>query len=105
MVKDSGGWGESATDREIVDAIKLLAKTEGIWTEPAGGTTLAVAMKLIQQGRIPKDDSICVCITGNGLKTLEVVQDELTPPRVIEPKLSEFDELLHEKTPLEMASV
>jgi threonine synthase len=105
VVKDSDGWGESATDREIVDAIKLLAKTEGIWTEPAGGTTLAVAMKLIQQGRIPKDESICVCITGNGLKTLEVVQGELPPPRVIEPKLSEFDELLHEAAPLEMASV
>lgn len=93
-VKESHGWGESATDREIVDAIKLLARTEGIWTEPAGGTTLAVAMKLIQQGRIPRDESIVISITGNGLKTLEVVQDELPPPRVIEPKLSEFDRFL-----------
>jgi threonine synthase len=95
-VKDSGGWAESATDREIVDAIKLLAKLEGIWTEPAGGTTLAVAMKLIEQGRIPKGESIVVSITGNGLKTQEVVQDELTPPRVIEAKLTEFDQLLAE---------
>jgi threonine synthase len=95
-VKESGGWGESATDREIVDAIKLLAKLEGIWTEPAGGTTLAVAMKLIEQGRIPRDESIVVSITGNGLKTQEVVQDELTPPRVIEAKLTEFDQLLAE---------
>ncbi len=94
VVKESGGWGESATDREIVDAIKLLAKTEGIWTEPAGGTTLAVAMKLIQSGRIPKDESIVVSITGNGLKTLEVVQDELPYPAVIDPKMSEFDALL-----------
>jgi threonine synthase len=93
-IKDSGGWGESATDREIVDAIKLLAKTEGIWTEPAGGTTLAATIKLIQQGRIPRDESIVISITGNGLKTLEVVQNELTPPAVIEAKLSEFDELL-----------
>jgi threonine synthase len=54
--RESGGWGESATDREIVDAIKLLAKTEGIWTEPAGGTTLAAAIKLIESGRIPKDE-------------------------------------------------
>src|SRR4029079_9420438 len=96
VVKESGGWGESATDREIVDAIKLLAKTEGIWTEPAGGTTLAASIKLIQSGRIPKDESICVCITGNGLKTLEAVQDDLPQPRVIEAKLSEFDELLAE---------
>jgi len=95
-VKESGGWGESATDREIVDAIKLLARTEGIWTEPAGGTTLAVTMKLIAQGRIPRNESIVVSITGNGLKTLEVVQNELQPPRVIDPKLSEFDALLEE---------
>ena len=104
-IQESKGWGESATDREIVDAIKLLAKTEGIWTEPAGGTTLAVAMKLIQQGKIPKDESICVCITGNGLKTLEVVQGELPPPRVIEPKLSEFDQLIEETAPRELAAV
>jgi threonine synthase len=93
-VTESGGWGESATDREIVDAIKLLAKTEGIWTEPAGGTTLAAAIKLIQQGRIPKDESIVVSITGNGLKTVECVRDELHQPQVIEAKLSEFDKLL-----------
>jgi threonine synthase len=97
VVKESGGWGESVSDREIIDAIKLLAKTEGIWTEPAGGTTLAVAMKLIQQGRIPKDESIVVSITGNGLKTLEVVQDELPYPVVIDPKLSEFDALLEKQ--------
>ena len=97
-VQKTGGWGESATDREIVDAIKLLARTEGIWTEPAGGTTLAVTMKLIQQGRIPKDESIVVSITGNGLKTQEVVQDELPYPVVIDPKLSEFDALLEKQS-------
>src|SRR6187551_1275159 len=97
VVTESGGWGESATDREIVDAIKLLAKTEGIWTEPAGGTTLAVTMKLIQSGRIPKDESIVVSITGNGLKTLEVVQDDLKYPEVIDAKLSEFDRLIDQQ--------
>ncbi|HWB54186.1 MAG TPA: threonine synthase [Tepidisphaeraceae bacterium] len=96
VIKDSGGWGESASDQEIVDAIKLLARTEGIWTEPAGGTTLAATIKLIQSGRIPKDESICVSITGNGLKTQEVVINELPPPEVIEPKLAEFDKLLEE---------
>ncbi len=93
-VKESGGWGESATDPEIVAAIKLLARAEGIWTEPAGGTTLAVAMKLIEQGRIPKNESIVISITGNGMKTLEAVQNDLAYPEVIEAKLSEFDELL-----------
>src|SRR5690242_11795123 len=96
VVKESGGWGESASDREIVDAIKLLAKLEGIWTEPAGGTTLAATIKLIEQGRIPKDESIVVSITGNGLKTQEVVADELKYPKVIDAKLSEFDALLAE---------
>ncbi len=97
VVQESGGWGESATDREIVDAIKLLAKTEGIWTEPAGGTTLAAAIKLIQQGRIPKDESIVISITGNGLKTQEAVANDLPYPVVIEPRLSEFDKLLEQQ--------
>lgn len=96
VVRDSGGWGESATDREIVDAIKLLARTEGIWTEPAGGTTLAAAIKLIESGRIPRDERIVVSITGNGLKTVEVVQSELVAPTVIEPKLSAFDKMFEE---------
>src|SRR5207253_3292038 len=96
VVRDSGGWGESATDREIVDAIKLLAKLEGIWTEPAGGTTLAATIKLIQSGRIPRDESIVVSITGNGLKTQEAVVNELPPPRVIEAIIGEFDALLAE---------
>jgi threonine synthase len=96
VVRDSGGWGESATDREIVDAIKLLARLEGIWTEPAGGTTLAATIKLIQSGRIPRDESIVVSITGNGLKTQEAVVNDLVQPRVIEAKLGEFDALLAE---------
>src|SRR5437016_3831738 len=96
-VKQSGGWGEDATDPEIVEAIKLLAKTEGIWTEPAGGTTLAATIKLINSGRIPRDESIVVSITGNGLKTQEVVANELPYPKAIDAKLSEFDELLAEQ--------
>src|SRR5258706_8317241 len=103
VVRDSGGWGESATDREIVDAIKLLAKLEGIWTEPAGGTTLAATIKLIQSGRIPRNESIVVSITGNGLKTQEAVVDELTPPKVIEAKLNEFDKLVEALVPVEKA--
>ena len=96
-VKASGGWGEDATDEEIVDAIKLLARTEGIWTEPAGGTTLACTMKLIASGRIPRDESICVSITGNGLKTTEVVVDHLTPPQSIPAKLEAFDAIVSGK--------
>src|SRR6185369_7848871 len=68
-VRESGGWGESVSDPEIVQAIQLLARTEGIFTEPAGGTTVAVTKKLIEQGRIPRDESIVISITGNGYKT------------------------------------
>ena len=93
-VKQSGGWGEDATDEQIVDAIKLLAKTEGIWTEPAGGTTLAATIKLIESGRIPRDESICVSITGNGLKTVEVVVDQLEMPQSIPAKLEAFDAIV-----------
>jgi threonine synthase len=93
-IKQSGGWGEDATDDEIVDAIKLLAQTEGIWTEPAGGTTLAATIKLIKSGRIPRDESICVGITGNGLKTTEVVVDHLEPPASIPAKLEAFDAIV-----------
>jgi threonine synthase len=68
-----GGWGESVTDEEIIEGIKLLARTERIFTGPAGGTEVAVTRKLIQKGRIPRDDSIVISITGNGYKTLEAV--------------------------------
>ncbi len=92
-VRESGGWGEMATDEEIVDAIKLLARTEGIFAEPAGGTTLAVTLKLIAQGRIRPDESVVVSITGNGYKTLEAVSQSVEQPFVIEARLDDFDAL------------
>lgn len=94
-VKDSGGWAEDVTDNEIVEAIKLLAETEGVFTETAGGVTLGVAKKLIEQGRIPKDESIVVCITGNGLKTQEALAGKIGRPIKIKPNLASFEELVH----------
>lgn len=94
-VRQSGGWAESASDEEIVEAIKLLAQTEGIFTEPAGGTTVAVTRKLIEQGVIPRDESIVISITGNGMKTQEAVVDRVGEPPVIGPRLAEFDALVH----------
>lgn len=88
VTQRTGGGGESVTDAEIVDAIGLLARTEGIFTEPAGGTTLAVTRKLLAQGRIPKDESVVVCITGNGLKTLEAVEGAYPFPDAIDAKLA-----------------
>jgi threonine synthase len=92
-VRESGGWGDVATDEEIIDAIKLLARTEGIFAEPAGGTTLAVAIKLINQGRIKRDESVVVSVTGNGYKTLEAVAGALEQPLVIDARLKDFDAL------------
>ena len=94
LVLESGGSGASATDTEILEAIELLARTEAIFTEPAGGTTLAATIKLIESGRIPRDEAICVCITGNGLKTIEVQEGRLPPVPVIEAKIGAFDELV-----------
>jgi threonine synthase len=89
-VQDSGGYGASASDTEILEAMELLARTEGIFTEPAGGTTLAATIRLIESGRIPRDESICVCITGNGLKSIEVLDGRLREAPVIGAKLDEF---------------
>jgi len=91
-VKESGGFGEVASDEEIVEAMKLLAKTEGIFTETAGGVTLACAKKLIEQDRIPRDESIVICITGNGLKTQEAVADKIGSLIIVEPNLNSFEE-------------
>ena len=98
-VKESGGWGESVTDEEILDGIKLLARTEGIFTEPAGGTEVAVAKKLIESGRIPRDESIVISITGNGYKTLEAVAKSVEEPYTIDAALQSFDELFRALTP------
>jgi len=92
-VRESGGWGDMATDPEIIDAIKLLARTEGIFAEPAGGTTLAVALKLFNQGRIHPNEIVVVSITGNGYKTIEAVASAIEQPIIIEARLREFDAL------------
>ena len=98
-VKESGGWGESVTDEEIIEGIKLLARTEGIFTEPAGGTEVAVTRKLIQKGRIPRDESIVISITGNGYKTLEAVAGTIEQPYTIKATLENFDQLYQHLNP------
>jgi threonine synthase len=90
-VKATGGTGAAVTDTQIVDAIQLLAETEGIFTEPAGGTTLAATIDLIERGVIPRDESIVVCVTGNGYKTAEVVAGRLTAPVRLSRGFKEFE--------------
>lgn len=94
VIKGSGGWAEDVTDQEIAEAMCLLGRTEGIFAETAGGVTVAVARKLIEQGRIPRDEEIVLCITGNGLKTQDAVEDFLEKPVVIAPSLDEFSQLV-----------
>jgi len=103
-IRESGGWAEDVSDDEIIDAMKLLAETEGIFAETAGGVTLGVTKKLIEQGRIPRDESIVVAITGNGLKTQECLAGKIAEPPVIEAKLAEFDALLDAGTVKKIAA-
>jgi threonine synthase len=94
LIRETGGWAEDISDPEIVDGIKLLAETEGIFTETAGGVTTGVAQKLIQQGRIRPEETTVICITGNGLKTTDAIAAEFPPTEAIAPRLDAFEAYL-----------
>jgi threonine synthase len=94
VMKDTGGASDDVTDDEIREGIKLLAEYEGIFAETAGGVTVGVAKKLIASGKIPAEDSAVLCITGNGLKTLDAVVGHVGNTREIRPSLREFEGLL-----------
>ena len=95
-MRESGGYGEDVSDGEIISAMKLLAETEGVFAETAGGVTLGSTIKLIESGRIPRDESIVVSITGNGLKTQECLEGNLVEPSVIEASLADFERLIED---------
>ncbi len=94
LARKTNGNIESVTDDEIIAGMKLLAETEGIFTETAGGTTIAVLQKLVEAGKIDPDETTVVYITGNGLKTQEAVQGYVGEPHTIEPKLEAFERAL-----------
>ena len=94
VVKETGGTGAMVSDEEILDAIDLLARTEGIFTEPAGGTTLAATRALVRKGVIKPDESVVVCVTGNGYKTAEVMSDRVERPLRIGRALAEFERVV-----------
>lgn len=94
VVRATGGYGEDVSDQEIIDAIKLLAKTEGVFAETAGGVTLACTRKLVETGKIARDETTVICITGNGLKTQEALNGHTSSPHYIKPNLSSFEEVL-----------
>ena len=90
VMRETGGWGEDVSDTEIAEAMLLLARTEGIFAETAGGVTLAVTQKLIEQGRIPRDEEIVICVTGNGLKTQDAIAKLVDQPVIIRPNIDDF---------------
>src|SRR5258705_5352717 len=95
VMRDSGGWAEAVSDPEIVKGIQLLAETEGIFTETAGGVTIGVGQKLIEQGYINPSETTVLCITGNGLKTIDAVSQEYTLGPAIAPRLAEFESFIN----------
>lgn len=96
IAQRTGGTIEQVTDDEILDAVKLLARTEGIFTEPAGGVTLATLTKLAKQGKIGRDEVTVIYITGNGLKTQSAFEGLIPVPAPIAPKLSVFEKWLEQ---------
>lgn len=93
-IKESGGSAEDVSDEEIIEGIKLLSRTEGVFAETAGGVTLACARKLIEAGKIRRDEATVICITGNGLKTQEALNGHTVSPHYIKPNLASFEEAL-----------
>ncbi len=96
-ILNSSGYAASPTDRDIIEAIHLLARTEGIFTEPAGGTTVAGLKNLVESGHIERDERVVIYVTGNGLKAQDTLLKSLERPKVIKPTLSEFEQLLSPK--------
>jgi threonine synthase len=94
VIRESGGWAEDISDPEVVEGIQLLAENEGIFTETAGGVTVGCADKLYRQGRIAPEETTVLCITGNGLKTTDVLSGEYESEAAIPPKLAEFNKYL-----------
>ncbi len=101
LARKTGGHIEDVSDAEIIEGIKLLAQTEGIFTETAGGTTVAVLKKLVEQGKIQPDERTVVFITGNGLKTQEAIAPYAGEPLHIEANLPSFERALERARTLE----
>lgn len=92
IARDSGGTVSAVGDEDVLAGMRLLAETEGIFTETAGGVTIGVLRALAHQGAFGPDDDVVVYITGTGLKTLEAVEGRLPPPITIRPTRREFEQ-------------
>jgi threonine synthase len=104
VMKETGGHADDVTDDEVRDGIRMLAECEGIFAETAGGVTVGVAKKLIASGKIPANDSAVLCITGNGLKTLEAMVGHVGQTREIRPSLREFEAMMKDEEKVAVAA-
>jgi len=93
-LKQYNGYAEESSNREILDAILLLARTEGIFTEPAGGVSVSVLKKMVEAGKIDKNDSVICYVTGNGLKTTEVMMEVLSKPQTMQADIAKIAALV-----------
>src|SRR5581483_6520610 len=96
-IAQSGGTGVAVSDEEVVEGIKLLAETEGIFAETAGGVTIAALKRMCEQGSVDADELTVAFITGAGLKTQEAVVDALTPALRVQPAIASFEEALSQR--------
>jgi threonine synthase len=99
-IRSSGGWAEDVSDGEILDSIRVLAETEGVFAETAGGVTVGCAAKLYRQGRLRPEETTVLCITGNGLKTTDALSEQFEAAEPIRPKLAEFEAILERANPI-----
>jgi threonine synthase len=90
VARKTNGAIEWCTEQEIVDGIRLLAETEGVFTETAGGVTIAVLKRLVDQGVIAPGEETVAYITGNGYKTIEALEGQIEPSFHVAPDLDEF---------------
>lgn len=97
VVRKTGGGFGSVTDEEIIEGMSLLARTEGIFAETAGGVTVATLVKLVAEGVVKPDETVVAYITGNGLKTVEALEDSQGPTFTIKPTLEAFAEVYESK--------
>jgi len=93
-LKQYNGIAEETNDKEILDAILLLARTEGIFTEPAGGVSVSVLKKMVEQGKIDKDETTICYVTGNGLKATDSIMSVLTKPQIMQADVAKISAVI-----------
>jgi threonine synthase len=97
VMADTRGAGAAVSDEEVIEGIRLLAESEGIFAETAGGVTIAGLRHLVTAGHVHPDELVVACVTGAGFKTQEAVADQLPPPLVVQATVESFEQALLER--------